>query len=115
MRLRISPGEGVKAVHHTKHCETCVMLSSMAKLLAPTGTLRAGINLSNFLLVSSRGAQGEPQGVAPDMAQSLAKHLGVPLEIVPYKNPGLLADAATEDEWDIGLIGAEAQRAEYSA
>ena len=68
------------------------MAMAMAKLLAPTGTLRAGINLSNFLLVSTRGPQGEPQGVAPDMARSLAEHLGVPLELVPYKNPGLLAE-----------------------
>ncbi|MDB5381357.1 MAG: hypothetical protein JWO26_989, partial [Rhodospirillales bacterium] len=29
--------------------------------LAPTGTLRAGINMSNFLLVSSRGPNDEPR------------------------------------------------------
>ena len=83
----------------------------IAKALAPSGVLRAGINLSNFLLVSSRGPNGEPQGVAPDMAAHLARALDVPLEMVPYKNPGLLADAATNDEWDVGLIGAEPQRA----
>ncbi len=40
--------------------------------LAPTGALRAGINLSNFLLVSGRSASGEPEGVAPDMAREVA-------------------------------------------
>lgn len=35
----------------------------------------------------------------------------MPVELVPYKNPGLLADAAVCDEWDVGLIGAEPQRA----
>ena len=34
--------------------------------LAPTGVLRAGINLSNFLLVTGRTEKGEPVGVAPD-------------------------------------------------
>ena len=33
------------------------------------------------------------------------------MHMVPYKNPGLLADAAEKDEWDVGLIGAEPQRA----
>ena len=83
--------------------------------LAPTGILRAGINLSNFLLVSSRGPNGEPVGVAPDMAASLARRIGVPLQLVPYANPGLLGDAATRDEWDVGLIGAEPKRAETIA
>lgn len=86
-----------------------------ARALAPSGSLRAGINLSNFLLVSSRDAAGGPVGVAPDMAAELARRLEVPLELVPYKNPGLLADAATTNAWDVGLIGAEPQRAETIA
>jgi polar amino acid transport system substrate-binding protein len=40
--------------------------------LAPTGVLRAAINLSNFLLVSGRSASGEPEGVAPDLARAIA-------------------------------------------
>lgn len=81
-------------------------------LLAPGGLLRAGINMSNFLLVSSRTPDGGPAGVSPDMARAIADHLGVALRYVPYESPGLLADAAARDEWDIGLIGAEPQRAE---
>lgn len=80
--------------------------------LAPGNMLRAGINLSNFLLVSSRSSEGEPQGVSPDLARALAEHLGTGLRYVPYANPGLLADATLRDEWDVGLIGAEPQRAE---
>ncbi|WP_186420191.1 transporter substrate-binding domain-containing protein [Bosea sp. CS1GBMeth4] len=80
--------------------------------LAPGNLLRAGINLSNFLLVSGRGPQGEPQGVSPDMARAFADLLGTGLRYVPYANPGLLADAAPCDAWDVGLIGAEPQRAE---
>ena len=80
--------------------------------LAPTGVLRAGINLSNFLLVTGRSATGDPEGVAPDMARAIAAELGVPVKYVPFKTPGELGDQAGKNIWDIGLIGAEPQRAE---
>jgi polar amino acid transport system substrate-binding protein len=79
--------------------------------LAPTGVLRAGINLSNFLLVTGRTAEGDPVGVAPDVARAIADSLGVPVRYVSFKSPGELADQAGKDVWDIGLIGAEPQRA----
>ena len=83
--------------------------------LAPTGVLRAGINLSNFLLVTGKTASGDPVGVSPDMAGEIAKRLGVPVKYVTFKTPGELADAAETNVWDIGLIGAEPQRAEKIA
>jgi polar amino acid transport system substrate-binding protein len=83
--------------------------------LAPTGVLRAGINLGNFLLVTGRSAAGNPEGVAPDMARAVAERLGVPVRYVPYPRPGELADAVGTGAWDIGLIGAEPQRAERIA
>jgi len=83
--------------------------------LAPGGVLRAGLNLSNFLLVTGKDAAGTHTGVAPDMAAEIARHLGVPVQYVPYKTPGELADAAETGAWDIGLIGAEPQRAEKIA
>jgi polar amino acid transport system substrate-binding protein len=79
--------------------------------LAPTGRLRAAINLSNFLLVTGREPDGSPQGVSPDMARELGRRLGVEVSLVPYKSPGELADAATDDAWDVGNIGAEPARA----
>ena len=83
--------------------------------LCPTGVLRAGINLSNFLLVTGRSASGDPEGVSPDMAAAIAQALGVPVKYVPYKTPGELGDAVGSNAWDIGLIGAEPQRAEKIA
>lgn len=79
--------------------------------LAPHGVLRAGINMSNFLLVTGTDANGDPQGVSPDMAAAIAERLGVPLKLVPFASPGLVADAAGTDAWDIALIGAEPARA----
>lgn len=81
--------------------------------LAPTGTLRAAINLSNFLLVTGAGDDGEPCGVSPDMAAALADCLGVQLELLQYSSPGAVADDGNSGNWDIGNIGAEPKRAEH--
>lgn len=83
--------------------------------LAPTGTLRAAINLSNFLLVTGKGNDGNPEGVSPDMARELAKRLGVGLELLRFKTPGEIADAGGSGVWDVGNIGAEPARAESIA
>jgi polar amino acid transport system substrate-binding protein len=88
------------------------MAKEIAAELAPTGVLRAAINMGNFLLVTGRTPSGDPEGVAPDMAREIAQRLGVPVKYVPYARPGELADAAGSGVWDIGLIGAEPQRAQ---
>ncbi len=79
--------------------------------LAPTGKLRVGLNMSNFLLTRTDPATGEHGGVAVDLGRELARRLGVPVELVPYPNPGALADAAKSGVWDVGFLGAEPQRA----
>jgi polar amino acid transport system substrate-binding protein len=83
--------------------------------LAPGGTLRAGINLANILLVTGSTPAGEPTGVAPDMARAIAERLGVAVSYVPFASPGEVADAAGTDAWDIALIAADPQRAETIA
>lgn len=83
--------------------------------LAPHGVLRAAINLGNFLLVSGRDADGMPIGVSPDMARELARRLGVAIDLRGYDSPGVLADDAAADAWDVGNIGAEPARAETIA
>ena len=79
--------------------------------LAPTGTLRAGLNLSNFLLVSGQNADGTPAGVSPDLARHIAAALDVPCEFVLFETPGQLADAVADDVWDICNIAHEPDRA----
>ena len=91
------------------------MDEQVVKELAPTGKLRAGINMSNLLLVTGKAANGDPQGVSPEMAAEVARRLGVPLQLLPFPSPGQLADAVDDDVWDIGNIGAEPQRAEKIA
>lgn len=86
------------------------MLEIVKQQLAPTGTLRAGINMSNFLLVSTT-SNNSPDGVSPAIARNIADKLGVQLQLIPYKGAGEVADAAINDEWDIANIGAEPERA----
>jgi polar amino acid transport system substrate-binding protein len=77
--------------------------------LAPNGRLRAALNYSNFLLVSSRSP--EHTGVAPDLARELARRAGATVEFIGYDNAGLAADAARDRAWDVAFIGAEPARA----
>jgi polar amino acid transport system substrate-binding protein len=91
------------------------MSQEVVSQLAPGGELRAGINLSNFLLVTGRTASGDPEGVSPSLARAIADRLGVRVRYVPFPKPGELADQAGKDVWDIGLIGAEPARAETIA
>jgi polar amino acid transport system substrate-binding protein len=45
------------------------------------------------------------------VAREIASSLGVPVRYITFKSPGELADQAGKNVWDIGLIGAEPQRA----
>src|SRR5580658_4022444 len=85
--------------------------SQVVAELAPTGVLRAAINMGNFLLVTGKTPSGDPSGVSADMAAAIAARLGVPVKFIPYARPGEIADDAENDKWDIGNIGAEPQRA----
>ena len=84
---------------------------AIAAEIAPTGVLRAAINMGNILLVTGRDDAGDPVGVAPDLAREIASRLGLPIRFAPFARPADLADAATDGVWDIGLIGAEPVRA----
>ena len=86
------------------------MTDDVVAELAPSGTLRAGINMGNFLLITGTTSDGEPDGVAPDMAREIASRLGVPVTLVPFASPGELVDAAGTGVWDICLVGAEPAR-----
>ena len=85
--------------------------ASIVSELAPTGALRVGLNMSNFLLTAKDPATGEIRGVAADLGRELGERLGVRVELVPFPNPGALADAAKSGAWDVGFLGAEPQRA----
>jgi polar amino acid transport system substrate-binding protein len=86
-------------------------MSQVRSALAPSGTLRTGLNYGNFLLVLGDGPDGEPRGIAPDLGREIGRRLGVPVEFVRFEQAGPLADGARENRWDIGFLGSEPQRA----
>jgi len=82
----------------------------ISKKIAPSGVLRVGLNMSNFLLVSSKNALGLPDGLSPDIGKKIAKELNLSCELIKFPNPGVLADAVNDDKWDIGNIAYEKER-----
>jgi polar amino acid transport system substrate-binding protein len=90
---------------------TSIVTPALRSELAPTGTLRVALNLSNTLLISTAPADGEPTGIAPDIGRELARRLGVPVAFVRYPGPGDMVEAVSSGVWDAGLIGADPLRA----
>ena len=84
--------------------------SAVRNDLAPGGKVRAGINYGNFILAQKDKSSGESRGVAVDLANELARRLGVPLEIVAYDSVTALGDAAPANAWDIAFLGSDPQR-----
>jgi polar amino acid transport system substrate-binding protein len=82
--------------------------------LAPTGKLRAGMNLSNTLF-TGKDASGELHGVSVDLMRELASRLGVPVEFVVYPTPGEVADDAGAGKWDVAVLAIEPARAQTIA
>ncbi len=87
------------------------MIDTISKKLAPSGVLRVGLNMSNFLLVNGKDISGQPSGVSPDIGKKLAKELNLKCKLVQFQKPGLLADEVNNDQWDIGNIASEKKRA----
>lgn len=88
----------------------CASLDRPRSELAPSGKLRAAINLGNPVL-ASRGAGGEPQGVSVDLARELARRLGIPVELVPFDSAGKTVEAGKAGLWDIAFVALDPARA----
>ena len=85
--------------------------SDVVKDLAPTGKLRAALNMSNIVLVQKDSATGEPCGITPELARELAQRLGVPAEFVIFPAAGKVFEALKSGVWDIAFLAIEPVRA----
>src|SRR5262252_8733071 len=81
------------------------------KDLAPTGKLRAAINLGNMVLAQKDPATGQPKGITVDLARELGRRLGLPVELVPFDAAGKVFDALKTGVWDIAFLAIEPVRA----
>ena len=84
----------------------------LVKALAPTGKLRASINLGNPILAGRRAASGEVFGVSVDLAQALAAELGVPLEMVVFDAALKSVEAVKSGLADIGFFAVDPLRSD---
>jgi polar amino acid transport system substrate-binding protein len=77
---------------------------------APTGVLRASINLGNPILAHTDPASGRACGVSVDLATAWAGRLGVPLELAVFKTAALSVEAVTQEQADIGFFAVDPAR-----
>jgi polar amino acid transport system substrate-binding protein len=85
---------------------------STVAALAPTGRLRASINLGNPVLARRDPATGQAAGVSVDLARSLAEQLGVPVELIVFDAAAKSVEAVTGGSADIGFFAIDPLRAE---
>lgn len=78
--------------------------------LAPTGKLRVAFLLVP-IYVAKDPATGDLKGVAVDLGKELARRAGVPFDPVVYTNFPTLMSGAKSGQWDVALMGIDAQRA----
>jgi polar amino acid transport system substrate-binding protein len=81
------------------------------KEFAPSGTLRAAINLGNTVLAQKDAATGAPKGITVELARELARRLGVPIELVTFDAAGKVFEALKRGAWDIAFLAVEPVRA----
>jgi polar amino acid transport system substrate-binding protein len=85
--------------------------NSLQAALAPTGTLRVGINYGNPVLAKRDLASGELSGVAVELARELARHLEISLSLVGFESAGKMFEAIKSDAWDVAFLAIDAARA----
>ncbi len=88
--------------------------SDIVRAFAPTGTLRASINLGNPVLAHKDAAAGA-RGVSVDLARRFAERLGVPCELVVFEVAAASVEAVTRGEADIGFFAIDPKRGEHIA
>ena len=84
--------------------------ADVAAALAPTGTLRASINVGNPILARRDPAAGGAVGVSVDLARELARQLGVGIELHVFDAAARSVDAVRAEQADIGFFAIDPLR-----
>lgn len=77
--------------------------------LAPSGVLRASINVGNPVLAHF-DATGQPGGVSVDLARELAARLDVELSLRVFDTAGQSVQAVSDEQADVGFFAVDPQR-----
>ncbi|MDB5900646.1 MAG: periplasmic component of an type amino acid transport system-like protein [Ramlibacter sp.] len=87
---------------------------SLLRAFAPTGRLRASLNLGNPVL-AGRDAKGEPAGVSVDIARAFGERLGIPVDFLQFDTAGKSVDCLAREEADIGFFAIDPKRGTHVA
>jgi polar amino acid transport system substrate-binding protein len=82
--------------------------SATARDLAPTGVLRASINLGNPVL--AHGTPAEPGGVTVDLAREVGARLNLPVELLCFDAARTSLEALREGRADLCFLAVEPAR-----
>ena len=85
-------------------------LSSLHLDLAPTGTLRVGINYGNPVLATKDPKSGQLSGVAVDLARELGRRTDLPLELVGFESAGKMVEGLQAAAWDVAFLAVDPGR-----
>ena len=88
------------------------MTAALVQAFAPSGRLRASINLGNPILAKRDAASGAVLGVSVDLARALAQELGVALETVVFDAAAKSVDAVKAGQADIGFFAVDPLRSD---
>jgi polar amino acid transport system substrate-binding protein len=80
--------------------------------IAPTGKLRASINLGNPILANKHSQSAEPYGVSIDLANAFARKLGLEIELLVFDSAGKSVEAVTQEKADFGFFAIDPLRGE---
>jgi polar amino acid transport system substrate-binding protein len=78
--------------------------------LAPSGMLRATINIGNPILARLDASTGAVRGVSVDIAQELAKRIGVPLDLIIVDAAAKAVETVTAGGADVGFFAIDPVR-----
>lgn len=81
--------------------------------LAPTGVLRASINLGNPVL--AQGSPSHPSGVSVDLARELGRRLDVPVQLMCFDAARKSLAAVVDGDADLCFLAIDPARAEVLA
>jgi polar amino acid transport system substrate-binding protein len=84
---------------------------SIVRQFAPTGALRASLNMGNPVLAHSRTSSDKPAGVSIDLARRLAAELGVDVRLIEFDTAAKSVEALGAGVADIGFMAIDPQRA----
>lgn len=86
--------------------------SPVARDFAPTGALRAVINLGNPVLAVRPDPNAPPRGVSVDLATELARRLGVPVALTVVDSAGRAVETIRAGAVDVGFFAIDPARSE---